>query len=96
MSKRFKCEIHFKSGSEQKFWLTKLGKLQILYVPGKADGVKILLQLVWNESISTAAAAPQCLQWFSPRGPYCLGCGCSLFHLPSPFHQQLETKRQRN
>lgn len=97
MSKRSKYEIYFKSGSEQKLWLTKLGKLQILYMPGGAGGVKILLQLVWNENISAAAASPQCLQWFFPHGPCCLGCGCSLFHLPSPFHQQLErTKRQRN
>lgn len=61
MSKRSKCEIYFKSGSEQKLWLTKSGKLQILYMPGRADGVKILLQLVWNEKISAAAASPQCL-----------------------------------
>lgn len=90
MSKRSKCEIYFKSGSEQKLWLTKLGKLQILYMPGRADGVKILLQLVWNERISAAAASPQCLQWFFPHAPCCHGCGCSLFHLPSPFHQQPE------
>lgn len=91
MSKRSKCEVYFKSGSE--LWLTKIGKLQILYMPGRVDGVKILLQLVWNERISAAAASPQCLQWFFPHAPCCHGCGCSLFHWPSPFHQQLKQPR---